>query len=53
MEEKLKSVGATITGVKKKMSTWAKGVALTGNRNKEKGWEFQKVLTVRILDIQK
>ena len=37
MEEKLKSVGATITGVKKKMSTWAKGVALTGNRNKEKG----------------
>jgi len=37
MEEKLKGVGANITGMKKKLSVWAKGVALHGNRNKEQG----------------
>jgi len=37
IEEKLKSIGATVTGLKKRISTWAKAVALQGNRNKLEG----------------
>ena len=35
--EKVKAVGATITGVKKSISTWGKGVGLTHQQNKQLG----------------
>ncbi|KAL9986588.1 hypothetical protein ACROYT_G000756 [Oculina patagonica] len=35
--EKLKELGQSVTGMKRKMATWAKGVALKGNMNLEKG----------------
>ncbi len=36
--EKLKELGQSVTGMKRKMATWAKGVALKGNMNLEKGY---------------
>lgn len=36
--EKLQEVGRNTTGMKKRISTWAKGVGLRGNMNKEKGY---------------
>ena len=36
--EKLQEVGRNTTGIKKRISTWAKGVGLRGNMNKEKGY---------------
>ena len=33
----MKQIGQSITGLKKKIGTWAKGVALRANMNKEKG----------------
>ena len=35
--EKLKELGRSVTGVKRKMANWAKDVALRGNMNLEKG----------------
>ena len=37
IEEKMKSIGASVTGLKKKIGTWAKGVAYRGNQNKLEG----------------
>lgn len=37
IEEKLKGIGANVTGMKRKLVDWAKGIALKGNRNKEQG----------------
>eukprot|EP00794_Sanderia_malayensis_P009864 gene9864-10874_t len=37
IEEGLKHLGQSMTGVKKRLGTWAKGVALKANVNKEKG----------------
>jgi len=36
--EKLKEIGQSVTGVKRKMANWAKGVALQGNINLEQGY---------------
>lgn len=36
--EKLKEIGQSVTGVKRKIGNWAKGVALRGNMNLEKGY---------------
>ena len=38
IEEKLRGIGANTKGLKKKIADWAKGVALQGNANKEKGY---------------
>ena len=35
--EKLKELGQQVTGVKRKIGNWAKGVALQGNMNLEQG----------------
>ncbi len=35
--EKLQEVGRNTTGMKKRISTWAKGVGLRGNMNIEQG----------------
>lgn len=35
--EKLKEIGQSVTGIKRKMANWAKGVALQGNINLEQG----------------
>ncbi|KAJ7326101.1 Long-chain-fatty-acid--CoA ligase acsbg2 [Desmophyllum pertusum] len=35
--EKLKEIGQSVTGMKRKIGNWAKGVALQGNRNLEQG----------------
>ena len=35
--EKLKELGQQVTGVKRKIANWAKGVALQGNMNLEQG----------------
>lgn len=37
IEEKLKGIGANTKGLKKKLSDWAKGIALRGNTNIEQG----------------
>ena len=38
IEEKLRGIGANNKGLKKKIGDWAKGVALQGNTNKERGY---------------
>lgn len=38
IEEKLRGIGANTKGLKKKIGDWAKGVALQGNTNKERGY---------------
>lgn len=35
--EKMKEIGQTVTGLKRKVANWAKGVALQGNMNLENG----------------
>ena len=35
--EKLQAIGQTTTGMKKRISTWAKGVGLRGNMSLERG----------------
>jgi long-chain-fatty-acid--CoA ligase ACSBG len=35
--EKLQELGRSTTGMKKRISTWAKGVGLRGNMNIEEG----------------
>ena len=35
--EKLQEAGRNTTGIKKRISTWAKGVGLRGNMNIEQG----------------
>ena len=37
MKEKMEEVGRTITGFKKKVSTWARDIGLRGNRNIQNG----------------
>ena len=46
--EKLKEIGQSVTGVKKKMANWAKGVALRGNMNLEKG--YVEIGAIKITD---
>ena len=36
--EKLKEIGQSVTGMKRKVANWAKGVALQGNINLEQGY---------------
>ena len=36
--EKMKEIGQSVTGVKRKIGNWAKSVALQGNKNLEKGY---------------
>ena len=36
--EKMKEIGQTVTGLKRKVANWAKGVALQGNMNLENGY---------------
>lgn len=36
--EKMKEIGQQVTGVKRKIGNWAKGVALRGNINLENGY---------------
>ena len=36
--EKLKEIGQSVTGMKRKVANWAKGVALQGNINIEQGY---------------
>lgn len=38
MMEKLLGIGARVTGVKRKIANWAKGVGLQGNQNIEQGY---------------
>ena len=38
MEEKLKSIGAATTGVKKTITSWVKAKLLLGNQLKEAGF---------------
>ena len=38
--EKMKAIGQQNTGLKRKIAEYAKGVALKGNMNLEKGWVF-------------
>ena len=52
--EKLKEIGQSVTGVKKKMANWAKGVALRGNMNLEKGYvEIGAIKIIAIMIIMK
>ena len=35
--ERMKEVGASVTGLKRTLADWAKKVALEGNQNRQKG----------------
>lgn len=37
ISEKLLEIGSGVTGMKRKVANWAKGVALQGNQNIEQG----------------
>lgn len=47
--EKLKEIGQSVTGVKRKMANWAKGVALQGNINLEQGYVWTWKLSIIML----
>jgi len=40
--EKMKEMGQQVTGFKRKIANWAKGVALQGNINLENGYVNEK-----------
>lgn len=53
IEERMKQIGQSITGLKKKIGTWAKGVALRANMNKEKGQSTPLGFTVANIFLKK
>ena len=47
--EKMKELGQQVTGVKRKIGNWAKGVALQGNINMENGYVYTVYGTFKFL----